>query len=129
MLPTTIYVHGDLKSMGEDTETSVQSDAQSPSVFEPKLQQYEQGPATYENRLMLGSDTSVNLAFCSYTGGFWVLIPKPLIAQYKINCKTNPALKAKMNELCLNPGRGGAFSQKKRKSYRPEKVIHGGEQF
>jgi hypothetical protein len=132
MLPTTIYVHGDVNSMGlrEDTESSMKSGAQSSVVFEPKLLQYELGPATFEIRLTLGSDTSVNLAFSAYTGGFWNLVPKPLIAQYRRICKTNPVLKAKMNELCLHQGRGGAFCGKKWKSHMPEMVIaSGGEQF
>ncbi len=127
MLSTTIYLHGDVNSILEDCESKMESDAQPlVSVFEPKVLHCEQGPETFAMRLMLGSDTPVNLAFSAYTGGFWFLAPKRLLLLYKQACKTDSMLKAKLNELGLNQGRLGAFTRKINKSHIPDKFIAGG---
>lgn len=129
-LPTTISVHGDVSCIAEDTESMESdndSDAQSlVTVFQPKSILYADKKNMFGSILMLGSDTSVNLAFSSYTGGFWVLIPRSIISQYKDTCKINQVLRARLVELGIYQQTTGAFFTKHRNAHVPEQLNVGG---
>lgn len=108
-LSTTIYVHGDVNSIAESTESI-------PLLFEPKQQQYALEPSEKSGCLVLGSGTPINLVFSEYVGKFWALVPKSIIEQYSHACKNNAILKALLDEYNLHHRQPGAFAKKPRRS-------------
>jgi hypothetical protein len=112
MLPCTIYVHGDVKSISEDIASLSETQ---PLVFEPKRPQSELGTKSNSTCFMLESDTSLNLAFSACTGSFWTLVPNSLVEQYNKAYETNSILKEKVDEHHSKRKRG-AFVRSSRQS-------------